>query len=191
MKKLPLLLSAISLCVITTYAQTTPSASVTPDPPKTSGGGKPAIVLPPEKARPVKRPLFVKPPVIDGKLDDDVWKQAVVLKDFYQVQPGDNIAPSKPTEVMLGYDSKFFYIAFHCFDEPDKVRATIPKRDNIFNDDYVGILFDTFNDSRKAYEFDFNPLGVQADGTWTDNNEDFNPDIVMESKGIVIPDGWT
>ena len=191
MKKLPLLLSAISLCVITTYAQPTPSASVTPDPPKINGGGKPTIVLPPEKAQPVKMPRFDKPPAIDGKLDDEVWKQAVVLKDFYQVQPGDNIAPSKPTEVMLGYDSKFFYIAFHCFDEPDKVRATIPKRDNIFNDDYVGILFDTFNDSRKAYEFDFNPLGVQADGIWTDGQgEDFNPDILMESKGMVTTDGW-
>lgn len=137
-------------------------------------------------------PKFDKAPVIDGKLDDEIWKQATVLKDFYQVQPGDNIAPSKPTEVMLGYDSKFLYIAFHCYDEPDKVRATIPKRDNIFNDDYVGILFDTFNDSRKAYEFDFSPLGIQADGIWTDGQgEDFNPDIVMESKGTLTTDGWT
>jgi hypothetical protein len=24
------------------------------------------------------------------------------LKDFYQIQPGDNIAPSKPTEVLIG-----------------------------------------------------------------------------------------
>jgi hypothetical protein len=137
-------------------------------------------------------PRFDKAPVIDGKLDDEVWKQAIVLKDFYQVQPGDNIAPSKPTEVMLGYDSKFIYVAFHCYDEPDKVRATIPKRDDIFNDDYVGILFDTFNDKRKAYEFDFNPLGVQADGIWTDGQgEDFNPDVVMESKGTLTTDGWT
>ncbi len=136
-------------------------------------------------------PKFTKAPVIDGKLDDEVWKSAAVLKDFYQVQPGDNIAPSKPTEVFLGRDAKFIYIAFLCYDEPDKVRATIAKRDNIFNDDYVGILFDTFNDGRKAYEFDFNPLGIQADGSWTDYGEDFNPDIVMESKGMVTSDGWT
>jgi hypothetical protein len=137
-------------------------------------------------------PRFDKSPVIDGKLDDEIWKQAALLRDFYQIQPGDNIAPSKPTEVMLGYDAKFLYVAFHCYDEPDKVRATISKRDNIFNDDYVGILFDTFNDKRKAYEFDFNPFGIQADGIWTDGqNEDFSPDIVMESKGIMTSDGWT
>jgi len=63
------------------------------------------------------------------------------------------------------------------------VRANIPKRDNIFDDDYVGILFDTFNDSRKAYEFDFNPLGVQADGIWTDGQgEDFNPESSWSLK---------
>lgn len=153
-------------------------------------GGKPA--LPPEKSNPVRLPRFAKAPVIDGKIDDDVWKNAVVLKDFYQVEPGDNIAPSKPTEVMLGYDERFLYVAFHCYDEPDKVRANIPKRDDIFNDDYVGILFDTFNDKRKAYEFDFNPLGIQADGIWTDGmGEDFSLDVVLESKGVVTSDGYT
>lgn len=153
-------------------------------------GGKPA--LPPEKINPVRLPAFAKPPVIDGKLDDEVWKSAAVLKDFYQIQPGDNIAPSKLTEVMLGHDERFLYVAFHCFDEPDKVRANIPKRDDIFNDDYVGILFDTFNDKRKAYEFDFNPLGIQADGIWTDGgNEDFSLDVVLESKGMVTTDGYT
>ena len=33
---------------------------------------------------------------------------------------------------------------------------------------------------------------MQADGIWTDGQgEDFNPDVVLESKGIVGADGWT
>lgn len=190
MKKMPLLLLVIALGALACFGQPAPvtSSAASKAAARTAKSG---VVLPPEKAQPVRLPSFDKPPVIDGKLDDAIWKQAIVLKDFYQVQPGDNIAPSKPTEVMLGHDAKFLYIAFHCYDEPDKVRANIPKRDHIFDDDYVGILFDTFNDSRKAYEFDFNPLGVQADGIWTDNNEDFNPDFVFESKGTVTSDGWT
>src|SRR5438876_7618353 len=178
----------------TSIAAQAPSASPTSSPnSKTVSAADTAkrAIIPPEKAKPIVIARFDKPPVIDGKLDDEVWKHAVVLRDFLQVNPGDNIAPSKPTEVLLGYDAKFLYIAFHCYDEPDKVRANIAKRDNIFDDDYVGILFDTFNDQRKAYEFDFNPLGVQADGTWTDNNEDFNPDFVFESKAMVTTDGWT
>lgn len=151
-----------------------------------------AMSLPPEKSNPVRLVHFDKPPVIDGKLDDEVWKTAVVLKDFYQTQPGDNLIPQNATEVRLGYDTRFLYVAFHCFDEPDKVRASIAKRDDIFNDDYVGILFDTFNDQRRAYEFDFNPLGIQADGIWTEGQgEDFSLDLVMESKGMVTTDGYT
>src|SRR5215468_7871425 len=172
----------------TTASATVPSAK-SPDEPKT---GKAALALPPEKANPVRLVRFETPPVIDGKLDDAVWKTAAVLKDFYQVQPGDNLIPQNRTEVMLGYDARFLYIAFHCYDEPDKVRATVAKRDNIWNDDYVGILFDTFNDQRRAYEFDFNPLGVQADGIWTEGQgEDFSLDLVMESKGMVTNDGYT
>ncbi len=214
MKASLLAVATIILCLTTIHSQTQPpqaTASATPggspevkaadpgiantapaDAPVNAKpvGGKPT--LPPEKTNPVRLPAFAKPPVIDGKLDDEVWKNAAVLKDFYQIQPGDNIAPSKPTEVMLGHDERFLYVAFHCFDEPDKVRANIPKRDDIFNDDYVGILFDTFNDKRKAYEFDFNPLGIQADGIWTDGgNEDFSLDVVLESKGMVTTDGYT
>jgi len=196
MKNVLLFLIVLVLSSMAAFAQPAPAAAAAASPSgstkKEAPAPKPGLVLPPEKAQPVHMPKFDKAPVIDGKLDDEIWKKAVVLKDFYQVQPGDNIAPSKPTEVMLGYDSKFIYVAFHCYDEPDKVRATIPKRDNIFNDDYVGILFDTFNDGRKAYEFDFNPLGIQADGIWTDGEgEDFNPDVVMESKGTLTTDGWT
>ncbi len=213
MKSSLLTFATIIFCLITVYSQTQPpqsSASATPAPspevkvaepatttalPGATANSAPprgAPALPPEKANPVTMPRFAKPPVIDGKIDDEVWKGAAVLKDFYQVQPGDNIAPSKPTEVMLGYDERFLYVAFHCYDEPDKVRANIPKRDDIFNDDYVGILFDTFNDKRKAYEFDFNPLGVQADGTWdTNGNEDFSLDVVLQSKGMLTSDGYT
>jgi hypothetical protein len=149
-------------------------------------------VIPPEKAKPIVIPRFDKPPVIDGKLDDEVWKQAVVLKDFLQVSPGDNIAPSKPTEMMMAYDSKTFYMAFHCYDEPDKIRATVAKRDEVFGEDNVRVFLDTFNDQRRAYVVGFNPLGVQQDGIQTEGSgTDFSVDIVMESKGMITSDGWT
>ncbi len=157
---------------------------------KTSGA-RGSIALPPEKAQPVRLTRFEKPPVIDGKLNDDVWKTAAVLKDFQQVQPGDNIAASKQTEVLIGFDAKFLYVAYRAFDEKDKVRANIAKRDAIFDDDYVGLFFDTFNDQRKAYEMNFNPFGIQADGVMTeDGNEDFSVDFVVESKGEVNESGY-
>lgn len=54
-----------------------------------------ALVVPPEKSKPVVIPKFDKPPVIDGKLEEEVWQKAVVLKDFYQIQPGDNTSLSR------------------------------------------------------------------------------------------------
>ena len=172
----------------------TPAPSSSPDGPATAqpAPAKPgAVVLPPEKANPVKIPRFDKPPVIDGKLDDQVWQNAAVLKDFYQIQPGDNLAPSKPTEVLIGYDPKFLYIAFRAFDEPDKIRSTVAKRDNIFQDDFVGFYLDTFNDQRKAFEILFNPLGIQADGVITEGRgEDFSVDLLLESKGIITDQGY-
>ena len=205
------LLSILTICLFLgqAYSQTavsdpspTPSpvaekaaekSSPTSSPPAEVKVGKAAALgLPSEKSNPVRLVRFEKPPTIDGKLDDEVWKTAAVLKDFYQIQPGDNLIPENRTEVRLGYDMRFLYIAFHCFDDPTKVRATVAKRDDIWNDDYVGILFDTFNDQRRAYEFDFNPLGVQADGIWTEGQgEDFSLDLVMESKGMVTTDGYT
>lgn len=173
-----------------TFAQSITPGSAASVPKKV--GSRRVIVLPPEKSAPIKVPRFDHPPQIDGRLDDKVWEQAAKLKDFYQTSPGDNIAPSQRTEVFLGYDSRALYVGFHCYDDPAKVRANIAKRDDIFNDDYVGMLLDTFNDHRKAYELDFNPLGVQEDGIWQDPifNEDFNPDFVMESKGMLTADGY-
>jgi hypothetical protein len=150
------------------------------------------IIPPAEKANPVRIPKLEKAPVIDGKLDDEVWKQAVVLKDFYQRSPGDNTEPSKATEVMVAYDPKFLYFAFKCYDEPDKVRATVAKRDNVFGEDNVRVYLDTFNDQRRAYILGFNPFGIQQDAILTaGQGEDYNFDIVMDSKGVMTPDGWT
>jgi hypothetical protein len=179
---------------VTAAAKPTPAASPasTQKPMNASAAtAKGSFVVPPEKSEPIVLPKFEKPPVIDGKLDDDVWQKAVVLKDFYQIQPGDNVPPSKPTEVLLGYDPKFLYIAFKVTDEPDKVRATVAKRDNIFQDDYVGFYLDTFNDKRKAFEAFFNPLGIQGDGILTEGRgEDFSVDLLMDSKGIVHETGY-
>jgi hypothetical protein len=187
------------VCALATLSASAASQSNSPSPspsPKsktnTTAASVKRAIIPPEKAKPIAVPRFDKPPVIDGKLDDEVWKQAVVLKDFLQVSPGDNIAPSKPTEMMLGYDSRTFYMAFHCYDEPDKVRATVANRDAVFGEDNVRIFLDTFNDQRRAYVVGFNPLGVQQDGIMTEGSgTDFSVDIVMESKGMLTPDGWT
>ena len=155
---------------------------------------KSKIILPPEKANPVTIPkIGIESAItIDGNPNEEMWKTAAVFKDFYQTGPGDNIAPSKPTEVMMMYDEKNLYIAFKCWDEKDKIRATVAKRDEVFGEDNVRLWLDTYNDQRRAYVLGFNPLGIQQDGIYTEGQgADFSVDIVMESKGMIQDWGWS
>lgn len=168
----------------------TPTPATAPTPTLKSAGG--VVALPPEKTAPIRLTRFAAAPVIDGVLDEEVWKSSPVFKDFYQIRPGDNIAPSQASEAVIGYDAKFLYLGFRAFEAPGKVRATVAKRDSVFDDDWIGVILDTFNDKRRAYQFFFNPLGVQADAVRTeDGNEDFSVDVVMESKGVVGERGYT
>src|SRR6476661_8193908 len=123
MKKFYTLICSMILFVATLAAQTSqvvevavakPQGTVAPISVGTKKGG---IELPPEKARPVTIPKFAAPIVIDGKPDEAAWKDAAVFKDFYQTSPGDNVAPSKPTEAMVMYDEKNLYVAFKCWDD--------------------------------------------------------------------------
>lgn len=137
-------------------------------------------------------PKFSLSPVIDGRLDDEMWKSAAVLRDLIQTSPADNIAASKPTEVYLGYDERHFYIAFKCWDDRDKIRSSIVQRDGVFGEDHVQFWLDTYNDQRRAYNFVFNPLGIQMDGIQTEGQgTDYNVDVVFESKGVVEDWGWS
>ena len=163
-----------------------------------SAGTEPATVkmgnveVPIEKMRPMTVPKFAVPITIDGRPNEEAWKDAAVFKDFYQTSPGDNIAPSKPTEVLMMYDEKNLYVAFKCWDEKDKIRATLAKRDNVYGEDNVRMWLDTYNDQRRAYVLGFNPLGIQQDGIFTEGRgADFSVDIVMESKGVIEDWGWS
>lgn len=185
------ILSIVILILCGTFAGHAQETTIAPSALKGAAAPR-SEVVPPEKLRPVTLSHFDKPPVIDGLLDDEVWKDSTVLKEFYQIQPGDNLAPSKPTEVRLGYDDKYLYLGFHAYDDPGKVRATVATRDDVSADDNVSVYLDTYNDKRKAYVLTFNPLGVQSDGILTEGRgEDDSFDLVMESKGVIGEDGYT
>jgi hypothetical protein len=141
---------------------------------------------------PVNVPKFAASPVIDGKPDEEMWKQAAVLKDLIQTSPGDHIAASKRTEVYVAYDETHLYVAFKCWDDRDKIRATVVQRDEVFDGDNVQFWLDTYDDQRRAYNFAFNPLGIQQDGVQTEGQgTDYDVDLVFESKGVIEDWGWS
>lgn len=129
---------------------------------------------------------------LDGYLNEDVWKNATRITNFYTILPVAGNPAKERTAVLLGYDKKNLYIAFICFyDDPSVIRATIAKRDEIFEDDFVLLYLDTFGAGEHAYQFAFNPFGIQGDGIYTEHvGEDFKPDFIFKSHGRIFQQGY-
>lgn len=129
---------------------------------------------------------------IDGRLDEPAWGLALRRELAFEVDPGDNIAPPVRTEVLLAYDSDRLLVAFSAEDpDPASIRARISDRDGIYDDDWVSIALDTFNDQRRSFNFLCNPLGVQADGIETSAaGLDVSWDAIWESAGRITADGY-
>lgn len=138
-------------------------------------------------AEPAVVPSAETAPVIDGVLDDAAWAAALKVDGFKTFQPDFGREPAQRTEGYMTYDAENFYFALRCHDaEPDKIKASLCKRDAIFSDDFAGVLIDTFNDMQSAFGFLINPLGIQGDGMMSINgNLDASYDMVWESKGRI------
>jgi TolB-like protein len=116
--------------------------------------------------RPLVRPTRTETrPNIDGRIDDEVWRNAASITDFVQQAPLDGAAATEATEIRLAYDSQNIYLAVHAhYAEPGVMRANRVDRDQANQDDLITVYFDTFLDQQRAYVFDVNGYGVQGDG---------------------------
>ncbi|MDQ3289417.1 MAG: carbohydrate binding family 9 domain-containing protein [Pseudomonadota bacterium] len=101
---------------------------------------------------------------VDGQLDEAAWQQATRVELSYEIQPGDSTDASVATTAYIAHTDDALLIAFDARDpEPSQIRAFLRDRDALFRDDHAGVMLDTFDDQRRAYQFFVNPLGVQAD----------------------------
>lgn len=130
---------------------------------------------------------------VDGVLSEAAWKSALTMPLIYETRPAENTPAPVETEIYLTYDEDNLYIAFRAEDpEPEKIRARLSDRDRAFNDDFVGVALDTFNDERRAFEFFVNPLGVQMDLIFDGVNgrEDGSWNGIWTSAGKLTATGY-
>jgi len=133
---------------------------------------------------------------VDGVLDEAAWKDALTVDLPYEWSPGDNVPPPVRTDFLVTYDDKYLYVAFRAYDpEPSQIRAHLMDRDAIntfVQDDHVFFMIDPFNDSRRGFQFRVNPLGVQADALFSQNEgiEDFSFDMIWASAGRITSEGY-
>jgi hypothetical protein len=134
--------------------------------------------------------------VLDGRLDDPVYRQEKAISDFIQTLPGNNVEPTERTDAWVMFDDENIYVAARCWDAepPNRWIANEMRRDQgqIRQNDHFGVMLDTFHDKRNGYVFYSNPIGGRMDLTEADegnSNSDWNP--VWDVRTSTFDGGWT
>jgi hypothetical protein len=142
------------------------------------------------KSRAIKTDAVIK---IDGLLNDSVWQTTNVLTDFTELRPTPfkKEALANRTETYLLYSNEGIYFAGHCYENTsDSLTKELIGRDGFGNNDFVALIFDTYNDQINGFEYFVTPLGEQMDAKVTSNGEDFSWNAVWQSAAKVHDKGW-
>ena len=135
---------------------------------------------------PIKPVKVTTPPVIDGLLDEDVWKKNDGISGFKTFIPDYGKDLPYNTIVWAAYDEENLYYAFRCFDaEPDKIKVSVDARDKIRQDDWVCVNLDSFNDQQTLYCIYSNANGIQMDTRFAAGKDDLGMDLVFYSAGTI------
>ncbi|MEO6489952.1 MAG: DUF5916 domain-containing protein [Ferruginibacter sp.] len=132
---------------------------------------------------------------IDGILDDEGWKNSPIAKDFIEWRPnaGAKEQFESRTEVYILYDNTSIYIGGYCHERTgDSVSTELAGRDKVGSNDFVGVIFDTYNDKINGSGFYVTPLGEQFDAKYSNTSgEDDTWNAVWYSEAKLQKDGWT
>jgi len=132
-------------------------------------------------------------PQIDGRDNDDVWRNAPRISAFRQFQPRINVQPTFQTEFRVAYDERNLYVFVRMFDpHPDSILHALTRRDVRGPSDQIKLLVDSYDDKRSGYEFAVNPDGVKRDFSMSnDTNEDDSWNGIWDVATLVDSLGWT
>lgn len=131
--------------------------------------------------------------VVDGLSSESAWQGALEIELVYEVSPGENLeAKVKTSAFLLSNDDSLLVLIKATDPHSDDIRAYLSERDDIGNSDHISLSLDTFNDSRKAFKFSVNAIGVQSDSIIDQitGNIDLGWDSVWQSAGTLTGNGY-
>jgi len=135
---------------------------------------------------------------IDGVLNEAAWKDAPVADKFIELRPTPFVPESNDnaTQVYLLYKNDGIYVGGSLHEKNKySIAAELKGRDGFGNNDFVGIIFDTYYDKLNGFEYFVTPLGEQMDAkvspNTNGNSEDFSWNAVWESASKLQSDGWS
>ena len=132
------------------------------------------------------------PPILDGALDDDVWRETPPSETFVQKFPDEGKSPSEHTAMRVAYDDEALYVSFDCRQENVPVTAHLTRRDRTVESDWVSVSIDTRRDGKSAFEFNVNAAGVLVDSIhFNDTDISSDWDENWDARTQTTAHGWT
>ena len=91
------------------------------------------------------------------------------------------------------YNNEGIYIGGYLHEKAkDSIASELIGRDGFGNNDFIGVIFDTYHDKLNGFEYFVTPLGEQMDAKVSPSGgEDFSWNAVWQSKSKLQADGWS
>jgi hypothetical protein len=136
------------------------------------------------------------PLIVDGRLDEDVYRDTASIGSFIQQEPDEGEPATERTEVWIFFDQRNVYVSARLYvSQPDRLTANELRRDsvNIFRNDYFSVTLDTLFDRRSGIFVMTNAIGGQRDALVTDEARSLNFDYnaIWDVKSQRFDQGWT
>jgi hypothetical protein len=133
------------------------------------------------------------PIVVDGRLDEEIWRTAPAATDFIQQDPTEGQPATQRTEVRLAYDDEALYVGARMTDTDGAagVRPLLVRRDQSSGGDYLQLIFDTYHDHTGRTVFTINPSGVKSDAGQAAAYADPSWDPVYTAEARIDSAGWS
>ena len=135
------------------------------------------------------------PLVLDGRLDEPAWAIADSIASLTQVTPVEGATAASRTVVKVLAGPREIAFGIVAYGAPGTPITTFSKaRDSdLDEEDYVGLVLDTFRDGRSGYVFAVNPSGARWDGLAVrqGESEDDSWDAIWEAATAPDGNGWS
>jgi hypothetical protein len=132
---------------------------------------------------------------LDGRLDESIYRAIQPASGFIQQEPDAGALATEDTQVWIFFDDRNIYLGFRCLDsQPDRIVANEMRRDNnnIYQNDTITFIFDTFLDRRTAFYFQTNPLGALRDAlVVSENTTNYDWSTVWDVRALRDGGGWS
>ena len=173
-------LSAVLLC-------SSPASAQVPELPE-------AIVRDEHGVATVRTLRTPSPIIVDGHLEEAIYRDVKPFGEFVQQEPFEGKPATEKTEIWVFFDDKNVYVSARLWEtEPERRVTSDMRRDanNMYNNDHLAVLFDTFNDRRNAFGFSSNAQGGMFDWQVTNEQPSNNWNAPGNVRAANFDGGWT